>query len=189
MEMNNQQLLAKLKSGDEDAFKLVFEEYFPKMKYFANEYLNDLDDASDVVQNTFAILWEKRTLLADDTHFFNFLLSLVKNQCVDFLRKKQSQQKYIEQSQDIYEENFSLNLYALENLEVNQVFLSELEEKIQHAIDTLPDVNRRTFILSRHDGLKYAEIAEKLNVSTKTVEKRISASLIHIRERLNRYFV
>ena len=63
---------------------------------------------------------------------------------------------------------------------------ANLRMDIRSAIDSLPDEIRETFLLNRHQGLKYAEIAEVLGVSVKTVESRVSRALEHLRRTLSR---
>lgn len=179
---NNPETLKRLKLTDEEAdFKRIFDEFFPKMRFFANEYLNDLEDANDIAQSVLATFWEKRTSLNPDTNVFNYLLSLTKNRCIDFIRKKQSREKYIQYAQSRYEEN--LELYALDEFSTANIHYKELEEQIQKLINKLPASCRQAFLLSRMHGLTYEEIARKLNVSTKTIEKRIAMSLRYIRDK------
>ena len=103
----------------------------------------------------------------------------VHNRCLNFLRDNKK---------------FNRDLLALENLEdvtefeeLDPFSCEELEQKIQAAINELPEKCREVFLLSRFENLKYKEIAEKLNISIKTVEAQMSKALQHLRIRLTDY--
>jgi len=174
--------IAKIKAGDKDCFESVFKQYFAKLKYFAGQYLSDKEEAKDIAQNVLITFWEKRENLDDNTHIFSYLLTLTKNQCIDFLRKEQLALRYRQQMQD--HTDLKLNLYALENFETDPLELKELEQKIRSAIHSLPLSCKNVFLMSRKRGLKNAEIAAELNLSIKTVEKKMTIALQHLRKML-----
>lgn len=178
--LNNPEMIRRLKSTEgETDFRMIFDEFFPKMRFYANEYLHDIDDANDIVQSVFTTLWEKRCLLDDDTNIFNYLLSLTKNKCIDYIRKLQSKEKYIRYTQSLYEDK--LSFYGPDH-STDEMNTEEIEKQVKQLINMLPPSCRETFLLSRAYGLKYEEIASKLQISVKTVEKHITISLRHMRK-------
>ena len=80
-------------NGEKD-FKQIFETYYPRLLRFAGEYTGDRHEAEDIVQNVFLRFWEKRASLPPDTNLNAYLLTMVKNQCMDFLKHQQVIHRY-----------------------------------------------------------------------------------------------
>ena len=163
--------------GEEKGFKQVFESYYPRLFRFAREYVNDLQDAEDILQEVFITLWEKRASLRVDTNLSAYLLTMVKNQCMDFLKHKQVVERYSLNQLTAMQQETTFNYYSVSKFDPEQMDIESLERLAEKAISELPEQCRRVFELSRYDGLKYKEIAEKLGISVKTVETHISHAL------------
>jgi RNA polymerase sigma-70 factor (ECF subfamily) len=136
---------------------------------FAKEYVLSEEDAENIVQDIFVMLWEKRDVLDVKVNLVSYLFVLVKNKCLDFLKHqtigRAFSQEYIVKQQ------------ALE--ELNYIFFSEedIEEVLNKAINSLPERCREIFIKSRLEGKKYKEIASELDISVNTVENQMSIAL------------
>jgi RNA polymerase sigma-70 factor (ECF subfamily) len=179
--------VADLKSGNLKAFESVFDSLSTKLERFAFEYVANKEDASDIVQSVFMTLWERKESLTDDTRIFNYLITLTKNQCLNYLKHVKAQRNY-QQRKETADRELMLNYYALERFDENKLILEELSTTIEKAIDSLPGQCREIFMMSRFEGLKYQEIADKLNISVKTVEKKMSISLSIMRSVLKDYY-
>jgi RNA polymerase sigma-70 factor (family 1) len=186
MEPISEQEIEQLRIGSEDAFRKVYNTYFPKLVNFAASYVITRDEAADIVQSVFLSLWDKKETLARGTNLNNYLITLTRNKSLNHLRHNRAGINYQSYRQGIHDE-LMLNYYALEKLNENTLNYEELEIRLQEALDSMPDQSRESFLLSRTEGKRYFEIAEKMNVSVKTVEKKMSQALEILREAFKDY--
>lgn len=143
----------------------LFRYHYRPLCIFALHYLKDIDASEDVVQEAFALLWEK--LLAGEkvVNQKGYLYSIVKNRSLDILRKKGS-----------VGEAISLD-GSIDNIEEPTVEDAEVEARLWTAIDTLPEKCREIFLMSKRDGLRQEEIAQELGISLQTVKNQVSKAL------------
>ena len=124
-------------------------------------------------------LWKKREELEIRTSLKSYLFRAVRNACLNMISHiniREEYKKYHELEVREDEKNFT-----------DESIVTELEDRIRKTIDTLPVERRKVFVLSRFEGLKYKEIAERLNISVKTVENQMSKALKFLRENLVDY--
>jgi RNA polymerase sigma-70 factor (ECF subfamily) len=172
----------------EKGFKKVFETFYPRLLRFANEYVCDRFEAENILQDVFLKLWEKRASLPVDINLQAYLLTMVKNQCLDFLKHRQVVERNFVDGETAFKQEASFNHYALNSFDPEQMDVESLERLVEKAINDLPEQCRKAFELSRHDGLKYKEIADKMGISVKTVETHISHALKILRVTLKDLF-
>ena len=141
------------------------------------KYTYDLDDAKNIVHEVFMSLWEKFEGLPEETNFKSYLYTAVRNKSLNFIRDKKKH-VMLEDAEELapFEENVSMES-------------AELEREIEIGLQLLPEKCREVFELSRQEGLKYAEIAEKLNISIKTVEAQMSKALSILRDHLRDFII
>jgi RNA polymerase sigma-70 factor, ECF subfamily len=158
-------------------FEQLFKELFSPLAGFSMKYIYDLDDAKNIVHEVFLSVWEKFEALPEGTNYKSYLFTAVKNKSINFIRDKKKHVVLEDaEDQEPMEENLSMET-------------AELEKEIEIALQSLPEKCREVFELSRHDGLKYAEIAAKLNISIKTVEAQMSKALSILREHLRDFMI
>ena len=170
--VDDKKLFDSIKNNSETAFKVVYEEYFIKLTQFISKMSHDKDLAEEVVQRTMVKVWEQRDKIVLTTSLKAYLYKVSYNEYLMYLRKK-SKFPNIE----------STVIEAIDEIEAeqdNQILL----EKIRVEIDKLPPKCREVFILSKVKGMKYKEISEELNISTKTIEVHMTKALKSIREAL-----
>lgn len=162
-----------------DNFDKIYVMYFSRMRRFAKEYVLFDEDAENIVQDVFLLLWEKRDVLDIQVSLISYIFTLVKNRCLDYLRHNIVA--------DEFKQELSLKLSSLEQL--NNSFSSDedIERILVSAIDKLPERCRVIFIKSRVDGKKYREIASELNLSINTVENQMAIALKKLRTELKDY--
>jgi len=176
MAQEQEQLLhTKIKGGDEGAFNKAFELYYSRLCFFADNMIHDFDLSRSVVQDVFVDLWIKREDLNIRFSLKSFLFQTVRNKALDVLKHRKVESKFLETWKNKGESVSSQNLMEE----------AELNDRINAAIQELPPKCREIFVLCRFDELKYAEIAERLNISVKTVEMQISIALKKIRQDLS----
>ncbi len=159
-------------------------EYSDMLYHLSCQYIKDKVVAEEIVLDAFVKLWEVKSGLKEELSLRNYLYTIVKNNCLMHLRKEQlvsSTQKELRYLE------MQLNYDALFALADNVVLFDELQERIDAAIEGLPEYLKTAFLLSRFVELKYSEIAAKKNISIKTVEARIFKSLVVLRTELKEY--
>lgn len=173
-------LLQAIQQGDESAFDALFRRYYePLCHYAASLTDGDLDEAEDLVQQSFVKLWEQRATFEVQWSVKAYLYKMVHNRCLNRIRDAQTREKY-----KVY------NAAQLEQgYENDPGAASELNERILQALDTLPTECRRIFELSRFEELKYREIADQLGISIKTVETQMGKALRLMRTELADYLI
>jgi len=149
--------------GDVTAFEMLFRTYYQPLCHYAFTFLQDKEDAEEIVQSTFLLVWEKRETLAIRTSVKPYLYAMVRNACLNVIKHEKIKQKYAG-------EEIALADRSHESV-AQTVASNELEYRIKVAIEEL----------------KYAEIAEQLNISIKTVENHMGKALKIMREQLKDY--
>ena len=179
MELPVEQLNITLKAGDLTAFEMLFRTYYQPLCNYAFTFVQDRDEAEEIVQSTFLNIWEKRESLSIHTGVKPYLYAMVRNACLNVLKHEKIKQQHATMEMAIAER-------SVESV-ARTVMATELETKIYQAMDHLPEQCRLIFKLSRFEELKYAEIAEQLDISIKTVENQMGKALRIMREQLRDY--
>ncbi len=176
MNLPEQLQIEALSEGDITVFEMLFRTYYQPLCNYAYTFLQDREDAEEIVQSTFLMVWEKRDTLSIRTSVKPYLYAMVRNACLNVLKHEKIKQRYAG-------EEIALADRAHDSVS-QSVATNELEQKIRLAMEALPEQCRLVFKLSRFEELKYAEIAEQLNISIKTVENHMGKALRIMREQL-----
>lgn len=169
-------IIERLKAADPEIFSRVFTAYYKDLVLFAFSFTHEKEDSEEIVQDVFVKLWEDREALNILSSLKSYLLKSVQNRCIDWHRHR----KVIDQHSSYVAGNALLYEYDTDNY----ILCSELEDQISKAIARLPGQLRETFEMSRLEGFKYHEIADKQKVSVRTIEVRISKALKILRDSL-----
>lgn len=170
-------ILEELKKGNERAFDFVFRQYYKVLSQFSYSFVKEQIAAESIVQDVFIKLWERREVLGDISNLQSYLLGMVKNQSIDFLRQEKSNsRKYL-----------NLKVAESANTTEEQVSINEFEEKLLKSIMKLPDRCREAIEMSRFEGLPNKEIARQMQISVKGVEALIGRSLKLLRVELSEF--
>jgi len=168
-------LFDRIKSGDQKALETLFSVYFPRLNDFARNVVKDDVISQDIVQDVFVKVWEKR-LEIETINLEAFLFKLVRNRCIDYIKYLKVVNNRMQQIQlsSKYEELYRIDFIGDEPYVLIE---QELKQKIEKTIESLPERCREVFILSRMNGLKNKEIAEKLGINIKNVERHLTRAL------------
>lgn len=165
-------------------FDSLFREYHERLLLFALKHVESVSDALDIVQNVFLAVWENGKYKDDHALIHSYLFRAVKNSCINYLKHQRVVRKFENET-----------LMELREMEVSHYMTGESSliekeklEQIDAAIDSLTDIYREVILLSRFEGLKNQEIADKLELPVRTVETRIFRALIMLRERISRKY-
>ena len=168
-------MIKGLRSGRENAYEQLFKEFYKPLTVFAYGYVKDLETGKEIVQDLFVQLYEKRRTLVITTSIKSYLYQSVRNRCLNHLKHLQVKKMHHEQIRS--EQEFS------DDLE-DKIRETELEHMVSKVVDQLPPQCRKIFNMSRVSGLSNGEIAEKLEISKRTVETQISNALKVLRAKL-----
>ncbi len=169
-------LLSLLKEGNMEAFNTLFQKYYQPLCAYAHRYVGH-EDLEEIVQDLFMWLWNNHENLDIHTSLSSYLFRATHTRCLN----KIAQNKVKQRIETIYWKNYTGN----DTIEDYQI--DELTNRIHEAINRLPESYREAFIMHRFNDKSYKEIAESLNVSTKTVDYRIQKALKQLREDLKDY--
>jgi RNA polymerase sigma-70 factor, ECF subfamily len=164
----DEDLLCRLKDGNERAYKIIFDEYFAILTAFAYKYLHDLDTSKEITQNVFVKFYEKRNSIVITKSLKSYLFQMVYHDCISFLRNKK---QIVFHSEPLEEFNGDYSDYE------PNVEQAEEEYKLHQLIEKLPPQCKRIFKLSRFEYIKNEKIAEELNLSIRTVETQRSKAI------------
>ncbi|MBN1199918.1 MAG: RNA polymerase sigma-70 factor, partial [Bacteroidales bacterium] len=166
---------------DKTTFEQLFRDEFKGLVLFAIQYVKDYEAAREIVQEAFISLWNQRDRIDPSRKIKSYLSTTVRNRSLNHLRdNKKFDTRLLAQE----------NLYPLASYEQSDRLVEkELQDKIHEAISDLPEKCREIFLLSREEHLKYQAIADRLQISVKTVETQMSKALQHLRSRLREYLV
>lgn len=170
----------RIKFGDEQALELLFRKFNVRLCAFANKFLNDTEEAQEVVQEMFIKIWEGRDEIDPEESLKSYIFKIVQNLSLNKLRRKKVESRYVEIYKQVYLEHKEFSAHE-------SLLAKELEGHISQSIGKLPGECRKIFELSRFEGLKYREIADTLNISIKTVEAQMSKALRYLRIELRDY--
>ena len=171
--------IERLRKGDMQAFEHLFKAYYEKLCFFAARITDDIYVAEEIVADTYALLWEKRETILINLSFRSYIYRAVQNRCLNHLKHKHVEKEYIDHVVQTHlpPQDYPHNYHE-------GVREEELEKEVEEAIESLPEKCREIFKLSRFHQLRYNEIAHRLGISPKTVERQIMIALEKLRRHL-----
>ncbi|MEI7523219.1 MAG: RNA polymerase sigma-70 factor [Mariniphaga sp.] len=172
---DERQIFEAIKRNDNGAYEKIFRAYYRPMTAYAFRFLGNLPESESVVQDVFLRLWQNRTEIMITSSLMHYLFRSVKNHCINFLEHERIKSRY---QAFVIQNETDRNDY--------REFFPEpdLMNRIEAAISALPPKRQEIFRLAREEGLKYREIAERLELSVKTIETQMSLALKQLRESL-----
>lgn len=168
-------LQERIRAGDERAFDLVFRTHYAHLVRMAESILRERAVAEEIAQEVMLELWRRRESLEVEQTFAAYLIRSTRNRALNHIRHQRIAAREAAVA--------AAESHSFPSAE-EEVLGIELQRAVRNAIEALPDKTREVFQLSREQGLKYAEIATVLEISVKTVEKRMGQALAELRERL-----
>lgn len=174
-------------SDDFIAFNDLYNKNYQGFVRFAHSYLNDRAIAEDFVADSFLAYWNNHSRIEPDSKAKVYILVVLRNKCLNHLRKKKNDRAYIDKMSDLMRWDLSTRINTLEACNPEEVFSREIRQIVEHALESLPEKTLRVFKLSRYEHKSNQEIAEILGVSVKGVEFHITKALNILRNELSDY--
>jgi len=174
--------------GCESSFCLVYKTYFARCVRFASKYTGSREDAENIVQDVFLHIWENKNSITVTDSLNLWMFSLIRNRCIDFLRRKSVEDKGKQHIQEEYAIQFEAQLKSRELSDEDPVPEDEqLINAVYKSIENLPESCRRIFKMSKIEQKKYAQIAKELGITHQTVANQMSIALGKLRNELRNY--
>src|SRR4030042_5504629 len=172
---SEQNLVLEIRNSKAKAFEILFKKYCQSLIYFSRRYVFDKQIAENIVQDVFAGIWQKRQNLDPSQSIKAYLFAAVKNESFKYLRHINVESRSYDRV---------IKLVNIEKTPEEILDEKELRDRLNSAINDLPEKCREIFFMTRFDGLKYSEIAEILGISIKTVETQMGRAFKKLREYL-----
>lgn len=170
-------LLSAIQNGDLKAYGILFRRYYPILCAYATRFV-ELKDAEEIVQDVMLWLWETRQTQTFETSLSQYLFRTVYHRAINQIVRHQSQLR----ADTLFYENMQ---EMLQDTDFYQ--FEELQKRIREAVEALPPTYREAFVMHRFENKSYKDIAEILQVSSKTVDYRIQQALKQLRITLKDY--
>ncbi len=176
--MLGKNIINDIRNGNKEAFKEFFDDYYPILCVFAEKYLKTPDQSKDAAQDALVKFWEKREEFKDLSGVKSFLYVVIKNNCINILKKSKRNEDLLELKELESESFFKKNIINRETFAI-----------VRDAVNSLPKRQKAIIELSMQ-GLKNPEIAEELDISTNTVHTAKKNAYRKLREILkDKYYL
>jgi RNA polymerase sigma-70 factor, ECF subfamily len=174
--ITDNEIIRRIKEGDIGQFESLFRSSYISLVRYAKTLMKDQDTAEEIVQDLFCRIWQDKGKITIDSSLNGYLFRSVHNKCLHHIEHNRVVMRHAGEmmyNQADSPENPSDILHY-----------KELQVRIARILERLPERCGKIFYMSRFEGLKYTEIAEKLSVSIKTVEANMGRALKEFRKEL-----
>jgi RNA polymerase sigma-70 factor (family 1) len=175
------ELVNLLNSGDDLAYTEIYNRYWPLLFSHASRMLRDEDEAMDVIQDVFIILWNNISDLTSILSLRAFLYTTTRNRTINIINRSKRKDQYVSSLATFMDEG--------ELATDNQVAFNECIAQIEKGVANLPKKMREIFEMSRNLGYSHKQIAEQLNITDHAVKKSINRTLKILRTRFSIFFL
>jgi RNA polymerase sigma-70 factor (family 1) len=165
---SDEELLAAIRNNDAQAFSEFVRRYWKKAYQITYSKVRSQTVTEEIVQDLFTMLWDKRSTLSI-THVYAFIFTCIRNKSINYIESQLVRKKYW-----YY---YKMFVPQQEESTTRTVEFNELMEAVETCVETLPEKSRSVFRLSRLEGVPNREIAERLNLSEKSIEYHLTKSL------------
>lgn len=172
------ELISGVKRGDKRAFRILYEEYTPRIFQFSLSYLKSEADAEELVQEVFIKLWDNREVLDSTRNIKAYIFKIAVNCIYHFIRKKNIEGAYIDYAR--------LNYKMDTNYTWHSLIFEEMMDRLHQIVGQLPEQQQKIFYLSKEKGMSNENIARELNLSKRTVENHLYRAMSILKKHFNK---
>lgn len=162
----------KIQQKNLDVFESYYKEHYKAFFLASYNYVKTTEVAQEIVNDVFLKIWEDAEKITIESSLKAYIYRAIINRSINALNKQKRESQNQRELEQTHQE-----AYELREIEVN-----ELKVQLYKAIDALPDQCKKVFVMSRMDGLKQQDIADKLGISIKTVKNHITHALKQLRK-------
>ena len=170
------EIIGRIRQGDIGQFESLFRSSYVSLVRYAKTLIKDHDTAEEIVQDLFFRLWKDKEKLQIESSLNGYLYRAVHNRCLHYIDHNRVVEKYVREMKEREQET--------NESPTDILHYRELQAKVAAIIERLPEKCGKIFCMSRFEGLKYSEIAERLSISIKTVEANMGRALKEFRKAL-----
>lgn len=174
-------------STKKQKFARLYDEYKSRLVAIARRYVREEMVAEDIVADSFASFWKKLDYLSEGTNHPAYLLTIVKNNCMNWLQAKQIHLRAEQQIHSLQARLTEHSIRSLNALDPDRLFAREVERIIVDTTAKMPELTRTVFLKSREKDMTYAQIAETSGISVRQVASEIQKALSLLRKELKDY--
>ncbi|MCU0361980.1 MAG: RNA polymerase sigma-70 factor [Bacteroidales bacterium] len=168
------EITGRIRNGDAAAFESLFRSSYVSLVRYGLTIIKDKDTAEEIVQDLFFRLWQERNKIRIESSLNGYLFRSVHNRCLHHIEHLRVVERHAEEA--LYTNNETAATPS------ELLIHKEMQSRIASVLEKLPERCGQIFCLSRFEGLKYSEIAERLAVSVKTVEANMGRALKEFRK-------
>lgn len=175
-------IVIKVRDGNQDAFTRLYNIYWWKVYHFTKLYITSDIESEEVVQDVFIKLWDSRRSLDETKSLEGYLFMITRNTIFNYNRRSFNEESFEMTVLNSMEESEAYNIE-------DELMASDLKKFIDELIEQMPSQRKKIFQMSREEGLSNKEIAEKLDITVKAVERSMTLSLKFLRDSLMMFLV
>lgn len=168
-------------------FGRLFAAWRTRFEAFACRYVRSAIVAEDLVSDSFMSLWENRARISVDTNLQAYLLIIVRNKCLDWLRAQSLHMKIEQEVYELRRRIVAADIRSLQAFDPESIFSEEVAAIVRESLDRLPELTRKVFIARRFEEMSYKEIAEKYGITVRRVEFELEKTVKLLRVALKDY--
>lgn len=170
-------------------FNKLYNEYHLRFVRFANGYVRDLTLAEDIVMETFMLFWENKNNLKPESNIPGYILTIIKNKCLNHLQHQKTKIKTISKLQEHAKWELETRIASLEECNPDELIAEDLQRIVYETLRELPEQTRKIFDMSRFQNKSHKEIAIAFGITTKGIEFHIHKALKALRLKLKDYIL
>jgi len=166
------------------AFNSFFLKYQKRLIFFAQSFVHDEMVAEDCVIDAITYYWQHREGLTTDVEALNYVLTVLKHKCIDYLRR---QERTVLVSDEVESWDLMTRIAGLQEFDPKEIFTKEVVDIVERTLNDMPAKMRTVFIMSRYENKSQNEIAEATGLSVRGVEYNLYKALGLLRHALRDY--
>lgn len=173
-------LVTQIKKGDIKAFELLFRRYYSPLCWYAASIVGNGEVAEEIVEELFYTIWKEKEKLNIFHSVKSYLYTAAWNGCLQHQRQRQKDEEL--------QRKMSQRIPTYTSSPEDEAEFEDLQRTVDRCLARMSERCRNIFLMHRDEGLKYAEIAQRLGISVKTVEANMSKALALLRKEIETYY-
>ena len=168
-------------------FGRLFATWRARFEAIACRYVRSAAVAEDLVSDSFMSFWENRGRIPADANLQAYILIIVRNKCLDWLRAQSLHAKIEQEVYELRRRVLAADIRSLQAFNPEEIFSVEVAAIVRQSLDRLPELTREVFVARRFEELSYKEIAEKYGITVRRVEFELEKAVKQLRVALKDY--